>query len=76
MAGEQWARVPKPGPGRDDPDKYGKRFRITHIVETLARHTGDVEAVAAVKKRDLSSPYVKRNGRSSTMGGVGDRISA
>ncbi len=28
----------------------GKRFRITHIVETLARQTGNVEAVVAVKK--------------------------
>ena len=44
-------------PGGDDPEKYGRRFRITHIVETLARQTGDVEAVVAVMKRDLSSPY-------------------
>src|SRR5206468_3085717 len=28
-----------------------------HIVETLARQTGNVEAVVAVKKRDLSLPY-------------------
>lgn len=57
LAEAEWARVPALESGRDDPEKYGKRFRITHIMETLARQTGDVEAVAAVKKRDLSSPY-------------------
>ena len=50
-------KVPALRPGRDDPEKYGKRFRITHIMETIARKTGDVEAVVAVKKRDLSLAY-------------------
>lgn len=57
LAEAEWARVPALESGRDDPEKYGKRFRITHIMETLARQSGDVEAVVAVKKRDLSSPY-------------------
>jgi len=57
LAEQEWARIPALSPGRDDPHKYGKRFRITHIVETLARQTGNVEAVVAVKKRDLSLPY-------------------
>ena len=49
--------MPALRPGHNDPEKYGKRFRITHIMETLARQTGDVEAVVAVKKRDLSLAY-------------------
>ena len=53
----EWAKVPALGSGRDDLEKYAKRFRITHIMETLARQTGDVEAVVAVKKRDLSLAY-------------------
>jgi uncharacterized Zn finger protein len=57
LAEAEWAKMPVLGPGRDDPNKYGRRFRITHIMETLARQTGDLEAVVAVKKRDLSSPY-------------------
>ena len=57
LAEAEWARVPALESGRDDPEKYGKRFRITHIMETLARQTGDVEAIVAVKKRDLSSSY-------------------
>ena len=57
LADAEWTKVPAIGPGRDDPEKYGKRFRITHIMETLARQTGDVEAIVAVKKRDLSFAY-------------------
>jgi uncharacterized Zn finger protein len=57
LAEAEWAKVPPLGPDRDDPERYGKRFRITHIMETLARQTGDVEAVVAVKKRDLSLAY-------------------
>jgi uncharacterized Zn finger protein len=57
LAEQEWARIPALSPGRDDTHKYGRRFRITHIVETLARQTGNVEAVVAVKKRDLSLPY-------------------
>ena len=57
LAEAEWAQVPALDAGRDDPGKHGNRFRITHIMETLARRTGDVEAVVAVMKRDLSSPY-------------------
>lgn len=57
LAEAEWAKVPVLGPGHDDPDKYGKRFRITHIMETLARQTGNVEAVVAIQRRDLSSAY-------------------
>jgi uncharacterized Zn finger protein len=57
LAEAEWTKVPELGPGRDDPEKYGKRFRITNIMETLARQTGNVETVVAVKKRDLSLAY-------------------
>ena len=57
LAEAAWARVPALARGRDDPNQYGKRFRITHIMETLARESGDVEALVAVKRRDLSHAY-------------------
>ena len=57
LAEAEWARVPPLDAGGDARDKYGRRFRISHIMETLARRTGDVEAIVAVKKRDLSRPY-------------------
>jgi uncharacterized Zn finger protein len=58
LAEAQWARVPERKPGQDDRDdleRLGKRLRITHIMETLAKLSGDVEELVAVKKRDLSS---------------------
>ena len=66
LAEAEWARVPARSPGRDDAHQYGRRFRIARIVEALARKTGDVEAVVAVKKRDLSLPYSYRRLRKRT----------
>ena len=57
LAEAEWARVPALGPGKDDADRYGRRFRITHIMETLAQQSGDVEALVAIKSRDLSHAY-------------------
>jgi len=57
LAEAEWAKVPALHPGHNNTEKYGKRFQITHMMETLARQTGDVEAIVTVKKRDLSSAY-------------------
>jgi len=58
LAEEQWARIPTLGPGEEDPQRtYGVRFRITHIMETLARQEGDMEALVGVLSRDLSRPH-------------------
>jgi uncharacterized Zn finger protein len=37
--------------------QYGRRFRITSIMEALSRASGDVESLIAIKSRDLSSAY-------------------
>ena len=52
-----WAHVPQTRPGEKDPEEYGRNFRIKSIMETLARQSGDIEALVAVKARDLSSAY-------------------
>ena len=52
-----WARVPQTQPGEKVPEEYGQTYRIKKIMETLARQSGDIEALVAVKARDLSSPY-------------------
>lgn len=57
LAEAEWARVKPLKPGEEDRNRYGKRFRITHIMESLAEQSGDVEELVAVKKRDLSSSY-------------------
>jgi uncharacterized Zn finger protein len=56
LAEETWARVPA-RTAADARDFSTFRWRITHIMETLAHATGDVDEVIAVKSRDLSSPY-------------------
>ena len=57
LADAEWAKLPAVGPRGADRRDHAQRFRITRIMEALARQSGDVEAVVAVKKRDLSSPY-------------------
>ncbi|MBI3372940.1 MAG: hypothetical protein HY017_14455 [Betaproteobacteria bacterium] len=57
LAEAQRERVPALSPGANDAQTYGKRFRITQIMETLARVSRDVEALVAIKKRDLSSAW-------------------
>lgn len=52
-----WARVPQTRSGEKDPEEYGRTYRIKHIMETLARQSGDVEALVAIKARDLSNAY-------------------
>ena len=54
LAEAEWASVPALKPGADDPERYGKRRRIQRIMEALAEQAGDVEALVAVKSRDLS----------------------
>ena len=56
LAEAEWAKVPPlQGSGRDA-GGYGSRSRITQLMETLAKESGDVEALVSIQKRDLSSP--------------------
>jgi uncharacterized Zn finger protein len=57
LAEAEWAKVPSFGPKDRLRNDYGRYSRITHVMETLARQAGDVEALVAIKQRDLSMPY-------------------
>lgn len=57
LAEKQWSTVPALKPGDNDSRRYGFRSRITSIMETLAVESGDLEAIIAIKQRDLSQPY-------------------
>jgi uncharacterized Zn finger protein len=57
LAEARWAKVPPLAPGKQDPEQYGERWRITHVMETLARLSGDIEALVAVQSRDLSCAF-------------------
>jgi uncharacterized Zn finger protein len=52
-----WAKVPAVGPGEKDPEQYGLRFRIAHVMEALARQSADIESLVAVKSHTLSTAY-------------------
>lgn len=56
LAEEVWSRVPLVGPG-EERGFSAFRFNITHIMETLAELSGDLDALVAVKAHDLSSAY-------------------
>ena len=57
MAEADWASVPTRGPNQGRLSEYGTPWRLAQVMESLARRTGDVEAVVAVLRRDLSAPY-------------------
>lgn len=55
LARAAWERVPALGPG--DHKDYGAGTAITHVMERIARRSGDPERLIAVLRRDLSMPY-------------------
>ena len=57
LAEAKWAKVPPLLPGKKDPEQYRGRWRITHIMESLANQSGGVEDLVAVKSRDLSDAF-------------------
>lgn len=58
LAQAEWDRLPsRAAGGREGADHDHRRWRITQIMEALARRTGRVEDLVEVKKRDLSSAW-------------------
>ncbi|MCU0576173.1 MAG: SWIM zinc finger family protein [Desulfobacterota bacterium] len=51
---DAWAELPELHPGGRVRDFDGKRFRMTHMMEALARQEGDVDLLLSIKQRDLS----------------------
>lgn len=56
LAGAAWEKLPALKPGARE-DYGGPRFRLTSIMEALARTSGDLEELVAIKAKNLSSPY-------------------
>ncbi|HYE34374.1 SWIM zinc finger family protein [Methylocaldum sp.] len=58
LAEQHWEKIKPKGAGdRQSLEDSSNRFHITRIMEILAQMSGDIEALVAVKSRDLSSPY-------------------
>lgn len=52
----EWQNLPPLGPAKSGPAAWdGRRHRLESAMESLAKQSGDVEAVAVVKSRNLSS---------------------
>lgn len=56
LAEAEWKKVPA-RTAKPDRHDSGGHFHITHIMESLARASGDIDQLVAVMSRDLSSPY-------------------
>jgi hypothetical protein len=56
LAQDAWDKLPPLPPGSTR-SYDGPRLRLTSIMEALARADGDVDALAAIKARDLSHAY-------------------
>ena len=56
MAEAKWANVPKQT-AKHERLGLSDHFRITHIMKSLAEVSGDIEELAGVMSRDLSSGY-------------------
>ena len=54
LAQAQWDKLPTLAPG-DDRDSYEHgRYRLTSLMESLARASGDIEQLVAIMSKDLS----------------------
>jgi uncharacterized Zn finger protein len=52
-----WKQLPALGPEAFQAHFDGNRYRVEHAMEGLTALSGDVDALVAVKSRNLSSPY-------------------
>ena len=61
LAEKEWEKVPvrgaKAGQAESEPRTSTSYYRITSIMEALAREAKDTDALVAIKRRDLSLPY-------------------
>ncbi|WP_420127514.1 SWIM zinc finger family protein [Longimicrobium sp.] len=57
LATARWDQLPALRPGERDADPGMDRWRITHMMEGLAKATCDVEELVAIRSRDLSQPH-------------------
>ena len=54
---QEWAKVPPKKAGKDGGSDFGEHFTIRALMEELAERDNDVDALEAIKARDLSQVY-------------------
>jgi uncharacterized Zn finger protein len=61
LAESEWEKVRPISLGEETADRFGRRFRIGSIMERFAEATGDIDALVAIKKKDLRSAVAYLN---------------
>lgn len=54
---KEWAKVPARKSERQKETSDARHHAITHLMEELAEHTRDIDALIAIKQRDLTTPW-------------------
>lgn len=57
LAESEWAKIRPLNPGDKDDERSTRRFRITRMMEALARQSDDTDSLVEIKRRDLSDAY-------------------
>lgn len=57
MVQQAWDALPPRKPGENEWGETGRRYQITRMMEDLARDAGDLEALVAIKSKDLTSAW-------------------
>ena len=57
LTGAEWAKMPRIGPGEENPERYGRGSRIESMVLSFAEESGDLDRIIETMSRDLSEPY-------------------
>ena len=54
----EWEKLPKIGPGEEDPQRYGRSSTLEHMMLAIAEESGDLDLAIRILSRDLSHYYV------------------
>ena len=57
LAESEWAKIRPLNPGDKEDVRSTRRFRITRMMEALARQLDDTDSLVEIKRRDLSDAY-------------------
>lgn len=57
LAEEEWRKLPRIGPGKKNPERYGRSGTLESIMLAFAEDAGDLDGIIQVMRRDLSESY-------------------
>ena len=54
----EWEKLPRIGPGEEDPERYGRSSTLEHMMLAIAEDSDDLDLAIRILSRDLSHYYV------------------